>query len=248
MQQFPITPRNQVFETTQLVLSEASDVERTMSQLVIRIQHYKDLCVEYGYTMTDEVVEEFVQLLSSNLRQEDHVFRTAPDEFVVILRSLKSQAQTVMATSKIQRNVAAPFSIRDQDMKIVLAIGASSGPGDASKPESLLRCADTALREAERKKLPSVIYSPRENIDCLPSLQLASELKTALVDGDLKGHYQPIIDIQTEELASVEMLSRWIDRPSGTISPSVFIETAEQSGLIMPLTLWCLHCGLREST
>jgi diguanylate cyclase len=248
MQEFPITPRNQIFETTQRVLNEAFADGLIMSQLVIRVQHYKDLCVEYGYPLTDAVVGEFVHLLSTNLRKEDHLFRTAPDEFVVILCGLKSQAQTVMAITKIQRNVDAAFSIGEQDIKIVLAIGASNGPGDASKPESLLRCADTALREAERNKLPSVIYAPRENLDCLPSLQLATELESALNDGAIKGHYQPIIDIQTGNLVSVEMLSRWIDGPSGTISPSVFIEAAEKSGLIMPLTLWCLHCGLRESS
>lgn len=248
MPDLAITSRNELLETLQLLIDEAIERELFVSQLVIRLQHYKDLCIEYGYDATDSVIDEFVSALGSSLRQEDYFCQIAPDEFVVILRGLKSQAQTLMALNKIERVVAAPFTILDQNIKIVLAIGAANGPSDANNSRALLRCADSALRDAELKKVSSVVYKLRDEVDCKPSLQLATELESALDEGELKGHYQPIVDVRSGELASVEMLSRWFDGPSGTISPSVFIDTAEQSGLIMPLTLWCLHCGLRESS
>ncbi len=71
MPDLAITSRNDLLETLQLLIDEAIERELFVSQLVIRLQHYKDLCIEYGYDATDGVIDEFVSALGSNLRQED---------------------------------------------------------------------------------------------------------------------------------------------------------------------------------
>lgn len=76
--------------------------------------------------------------------------------------------------------------------------------------------------------------------DVVESVKIANEFKIALEKGELRLHYQPIIDLAKGEVAGFEALMRWIHPEKGFISPSVFIPIAEKSGLIVDASRWAL--------
>ena len=224
----------------------AADPDELVGVIVLKIHRLKDMCIEFGYGESDAVMCQIVERLHGCLRKKDHLSRISGDEFALVLPGLKNQAQPIMAINKIQRSFASPIVSNALSIKIKLTFGLGIGPNDAAQADALLRCADIALRDANANELESVRYAESETAQPAPVLQLEKELESAISEGALQSYYQPIIDVETGEFTGVEMLSRWPDGPSGEVHPSIFVNTAERSGLIMPLTLWCLNNGLRE--
>jgi len=238
--------RGQLLCTLGGALDAAQDTGGLVAVIVLKVRRLKELCIEVGYAESDAIMQQFIERLHACLREKDYLALINNDEFALVLPGLKNPAQPVMAISKIQRICGAPIELNGRDLKIKLAFGFSIGPDDAEDPQALLRCADVALCEAKSTDVESVRYSERERPEPAPALEFETELESAINDSALQSFYQPIVDVETGELAGVEMLSRWPSGPLGPVPPSIFVNTAERCGLIMPLTLWCLNNGLRE--
>lgn len=72
-------------------------------------------------------------------------------------------------------------------------------------------------------------------------LSLESELKRAINRDELAIRYQPIVELHSGRCIGVEALARWQHPELGDVPVSVFIEAAERSALIFPLTRWLLR-------
>jgi diguanylate cyclase (GGDEF)-like protein len=238
--------RGQLLDTLAGALDAAQGNGELVAVIVLKVRRLKQLCIEVGYAESDAMMRQFIERLHTCLREKDRLALINNDEFALVLPGLKNPAQPVMAISKIQRVCGAPMNLNGRELKVKLAFGLSLGPDDAEHAEPLLRCADVALCEAESNNVDSVRYSERTTPEPAPALEFETELESAINDSALQSFYQPIVDVETGELAGVEMLSRWPNGPFGPVHPSIFINTAERCGLIMPLTLWCLNNGLRE--
>ena len=73
------------------------------------------------------------------------------------------------------------------------------------------------------------------------NIKLANELSAAIDAQDIDLHYQPIINLQTGNVAGFEALMRWEHAEKGFISPAIFIPVAEDSGLIVKASRWALR-------
>lgn len=238
--------RGELLCTLEESLNPSPVAGELVAVIVLRVQRLKDVSIEFGYNESETIIQQFIERLRSCLRQKDFLAQISGDEFALVLPGLKNQAQPLMAINKIQRTCCAPIEFDGREIKMKLAFGSSLSPDDADAANALLRCADLALREAETNDIESVRYSERKIVEAVPVLRLESELEAAINSGGLQALYQPIVDVETGEFAGAELLSRWPNGPFGPVHPSVFIDAAENCGLIMPLTLWCLNNGLRE--
>jgi EAL domain-containing protein (putative c-di-GMP-specific phosphodiesterase class I) len=78
-------------------------------------------------------------------------------------------------------------------------------------------------------------------------LSLLSELRTALVNGEVVMYYQPKLDLSTGTVTSVEALVRWHHPLFGMIPPAEFVPFAEHTGLIRPLTSFVLRTAVTQA-
>lgn len=78
----------------------------------------------------------------------------------------------------------------------------------------------------------------------LESVKLANDFKEGLKNKDVYLHYQPIIDLKSDQVRGFEALMRWEHPQKGFISPGVFIPVLEESGLIVEASQWALKESL----
>jgi len=135
-----------------------------------------------------------------------------------------------------------PIDLDHRKIVITASIGISIFPDDADSAESLVRSADAAMyRAKEIGKDNCTLYAASMGLADLENLELESDLRTALSNGELVLHYQPIMDFRSGKVRGFEALIRWMHPVLGMTPPERFIPVAEVSGLILPIGDWVIR-------
>jgi EAL domain-containing protein (putative c-di-GMP-specific phosphodiesterase class I) len=129
------------------------------------------------------------------------------------------------------------FSIFGREIFTTMSMGiVMSSMGDYTRPEELLRDADTAMYHAkERGKACHVVFDSTMHAKATVALWIETELRRAVEQNNFIVYYQPIISVEENKITGFEALLRWQHAERGIITPSEFITVAEETGLILPL-------------
>lgn len=239
------TGRNEVIDVAAQSIAAIENSEQLVCVISGKILRTKDLYFELGYEHGDKILTEICTTIGDCLREQDFFARVDNNEFVIVLPGLKNTGQPLMATNKIQRSCGS-VEIGKRGLKVKFAFGASMSSVDSKQAETLLMTADIALRHAEMEGLDYVRYSECPNKTLPPVLQMETELAEAIETSALDAFFQPVIDVESGELAEIELITEWHREDQGIVAPSLFAEITARAGLSMPLVNWSLNNALRE--
>ncbi|HSY64662.1 MAG TPA: GGDEF domain-containing phosphodiesterase, partial [Terriglobales bacterium] len=128
-----------------------------------------------------------------------------------------------------------PFVVNQQQIVISASIGIASSTSPHTQAEDLMRDADLAMYRAKRAgKARCEVSDTAMHANAVKRLQLETDLRKALDQGEFRVFYQPIVSVQTGKITGFEALTRW-QRPQGIVPPIEFIAVAEETGLIIPM-------------
>ncbi|MEO1590182.1 MAG: EAL domain-containing protein, partial [Cyanobacteria bacterium J06632_22] len=92
---------------------------------------------------------------------------------------------------------------------------------------------------------PTVAPQEPNEQTVIDKIRLESELRTAIASDKLIPHYQPLVDLQTQQIVGFELLVRWHSPSRGPVSPGLFISIAEETSLIIPVGCWALQAAVQ---
>lgn len=208
---------------------------------------FKPVNDRYGHHVGDQLLSAVAARISMVLRPGDTLPRLGGDEFVVLCEDLRDSTHAETVASRIITALTEPFPVAGHQITISASVGiAFSGP-DQDIAEGLLRDADFAMYQAKnsgggRHQLldPAV----RLAADCREALE--NDLAQAQDRGQLYLVYQPIVDIRSGGLESVEALLRWEHPQRGSVPPDVVIPSAERTGMILRIGEWVLRQACQD--
>jgi predicted signal transduction protein with EAL and GGDEF domain len=188
-------------------------------------------------------------VLRGSLRESDVLARLGGDEFGILLQAPAGHlrdacAATIGRLGQLLRN---PVIVGELPLSVEASVGVACHPEHGDTADVLLRHADVALSEAKRDGASSAYYRPELDRHDKTRLQLLGELRRALDEHELILHYQPKLSLRDGLVQRVEALIRWAHPGRGLLPPGEFIELAEQTGLIGPLTLYAIEAALRQT-
>jgi diguanylate cyclase (GGDEF)-like protein/PAS domain S-box-containing protein len=240
----------------ELALYRAERTGSGLAVLFVDLDNFKLVNDSYGHAAGDELLRVVGSRLRKSVRKTDAVARQGGDEFLIFLSDLKPEGESdhdgfrreaEIVAGNVRRVLRAPIHVHDVEIYISASVGISLFPGDASNCEALLKHADVAMYSAKDAGRDGQQVYELEADTALELISVAGRLRKALEHGrDLALRYQPIVDLETEDVVGVEALLHWHDRER-VLAPDDFIPLAERIGLMGMITDWVVPEACRQA-
>ncbi|MFN7994817.1 MAG: PAS domain S-box protein [Bryobacteraceae bacterium] len=230
-------------------LKRAISLARRQATMVaviyVDLDRFKFINDTLGHDVGDVLLKEVAKRLSIALRESDTLARAGGDEFIAVLFGIETTRDAELACDRIIHAIRQPFQVMGHELFITASVGVSMFPRDGEDATTLQKHADVAMYEAKKRGSNRYqSFTRAMNAASLERLQIENQLHRAVERGELMLHYQP--QFRGGRLAGVEALVRWNHPKLGLIAPNQFVPIAEESGLIIPISIWILGEACRQ--
>ncbi len=223
------------------------DIDYHYAVLFLDLDRFKFINDSLGHSVGDQLLIGIAQRLITHVRNIDLVARLGGDEFVILLEDIDNVLRVTQITERILDDCQIPFIINGLEIFSNISIGIALGEKGYYHADNLLRDADVAMYRAKQQEKSSYkFFSPDMHTLEFEHLRLETELQKAIEREELFLQYQPIFNLQNNQLTGFEALVRWEHPTRGLIFPNKFIPVAEQTGLILKLDNWVLNTACHQ--
>ncbi|MDX1621815.1 MAG: EAL domain-containing protein [Nitriliruptorales bacterium] len=222
-------------------LARAERNDQRLAVLFLDIDRFKDINDQFGHEVGDGVLSAVAARLSSISRRADTVARLGGDEFTILLEGLNDPAGATTVAQKILDVMEEPIRVAGRTLTVSCSIGVALSPDDGTTAGQLMQHADHAMYRAKsdgRRRYQFSTPALREANEA--RVRMVHDLRRAIDKQALRLLYQPQVDIVTGEIVAVEALVRWVLPDGREVPAAAFIEVAEETNLMQPLTEWVL--------
>jgi diguanylate cyclase (GGDEF)-like protein len=196
-----------------------------------------------GRSHGDDLLRSVALALESSLRQGDTIARATGDVFTILLPGIKRDEDVTVIADKLRLALRSPFSIGGHDLLVTASIGMAIFPDDGPDADTLLQSAAVSMSRAKKKGGDAWdVHAPRSRALAAERQATETQLRRALVAGELELYWQPVVECETGTIVSVESLLRW-RREQGMERAADFISLADIAGLAVPLGQWTLRAA-----
>ncbi|MCB2295825.1 EAL domain-containing protein [Clostridium algoriphilum] len=217
------------------------NTKENLAFLFIALDKFKAINDSFGHETGDVVLTKVAERLKSNIRSADIVSRIGGDEFIVIIRDLKSSSSATEIGKTLVKVLSDAFIYNNNLLYIGASVGISLFPEHGTDVDTLIRNADLAMYEIKNSGgYGCTLYNNIMNDNNIHKLETEKNLKNALNKKEFITYYQPIIDLKSMKVLSAESLIRW-KREERIIQPIEFISIAKKMGRMVEIDNWMLY-------
>lgn len=229
------------------VIRHAHDAQRGIALIYVDVDHFKNINDSLGHGHGDRLLQIIAQRLRNTVGAQDAVVRMGGDEFVIVATLVPEPASIDQLAQRLQSSICAPIVIDETPLAVTASMGLAVYPRDGSDLDVLLKHADIALYQAkEAGRHCHRFFDAHMDLRVSEDVALEQALRHALGSSQFYLEFQPVVDLRSNRVSSVEALLRWHHPELGQIPPGRFVPIAERAGLITQLGQFALENALHQ--
>ncbi|MDQ1480075.1 MAG: hypothetical protein QOI44_936 [Actinomycetota bacterium] len=212
--------------------------------LLFDVDRFKLINDSLGHDCGDELLVAIAEALEDTIEPGDLAARFGDDSFAVVIPALDSPDEALELAARLRARLVEGLEVGAHRHMPTISVGmVITKPGDTGI--TALRDAETAMYRAKEKgRDRAEWFDPSLRRDIVTSFEVERDLRQAICANELFLEFQPVIDMETGEIASCEGLVRWNHPTRGRLGPDDFIPVAEQTGLVVSVGRWVLRNAL----
>ncbi|MEH1123679.1 EAL domain-containing protein [Micromonospora sp. CPCC 206061] len=220
---------------------------RDFAVLFVDLDGFKVVNDSLGHTAGDRMLIQVARRIADTLREGDTAARFGGDEFLILMDGVSEPYTPVQVAERLHAALAPPFRLQGQDVVVTASIGIVLGGDRYVEAEDLVRDADIAMYWSKSQRKGShALFDVAMRAKAVTRLQIETELRQAIYQGELEVYYQPIVQLGSGRTRAFEALIRWRHPVRGLILPDAFLGVAEESGLVIPIGRWTIGEACRR--
>jgi diguanylate cyclase (GGDEF)-like protein len=242
---------NRVLLEDRLILARARANRKggLIAVLMIDLDDFKGVNDTYGHLVGDQLLSGVADRFEATARPSDTLCRFGGDEFLYLAEGLAHASEAEEIAKRFLGTLDEPFRFKEVELGQHATIGIVVWDPKVHESFALIQNADVALYEAKRRHKGSYrVFDASMHKLVASRFTLNQDLRQSINNGELSMHYQPIMDLETQEMVGFEALMRWDHPQRGVIGPDVFIPLAEQSDMILELGAFALREATAEAS
>ncbi|WP_148864650.1 putative bifunctional diguanylate cyclase/phosphodiesterase [Marinobacter fonticola] len=220
---------------------------RQVALIMLDLDRFQILNDTLGHHFGDELLIKVADRLNRFSTERVLVAYSSGDEFMISQQHIEDIDEVIYLLGQIKQCFAEPFIVQEQEHHVSATLGVAVYPQSGLDADILLRNADVALyRAKESGRNHYQFYTEGMQDREVRRLELDKDLNKALSEDQLVLHFQPQLDLATQQIGSVEALVRWQHPTRGLLPPADFIPLAEESGRISDIGRWVALAACRQ--
>jgi diguanylate cyclase (GGDEF)-like protein len=215
--------------------------------MVIDLDRFKLVNDSVGIAIGDSILLTLARRLGRLIKPQDTLARLSGDQFGLLLLSERESSRIIALAETLRRALRAPITFNDREIVLTASIGLTLNDEEPQRAEERLKDAELAMYHAKRIGGDRIdVFKPAMRARKADRLSLESDLRRAIEREEITILYQPIVRLDDRAIAGFEALARWNHPRLGRLSPTEFINIAEETGLIVELGLFALDRTARQ--
>ena len=217
-----------------------------VSVLFVDLDDFKTVNDSLGHDAGDQLLVAVGERLRACVRAGDTVARLGGDEFAILLEADRDGIEGPLLAERVLTALDTPFSVSGRDLQVGASLGLASGQYRSG--EVVLQDADLAMYAAKANGKGRVeVYRAGMRGGAVDRLEMVADLRQAVDAGQLRVHFQPVVDLVTRQVEGHEALVRWEHPSRGLLEPAAFVPLAEETGAILAIGWWVLERACEEA-
>jgi diguanylate cyclase (GGDEF)-like protein/PAS domain S-box-containing protein len=228
------------------------DPSRAWAVVFLDFDRFKLVNDSLGHGAGDDLLQQLAKRLQDKLRPSDLVARLGGDEFAILAERIEHERDAVVLAERLLDALKKPFEVAGNAITASASMGITFSVFGYDSAEDVLRDADTAMYKAKSQgKARFAVFDSSLHAAVSERLRLEGELRLAIDQGQLAVVYQPLFKLAAAEggvaqLTGFEALVRWKHPDGDTLRPTSFLPIAEETGLMVQVSDFVLHCACRQ--
>lgn len=208
---------------------------------------FKVINDSYGHSVGDQLLVSVSQKIKEALRDGDTLARIGGDEFIAVMADLEKIEECELILKRVLNAAARSTSISNNALQVTVSIGVTMYPKDNVNAEQLIRHADQAMYIAKQTgKNNYHLFDIEEDNEIHSHHKSIENIRQALQKNEFLLHYQPKINMRTDEVIGVEALIRWQHPKKGLTQPLDFLPAIEGHPISLDLGEWVIEAALKQ--